>query len=1515
MNIRRKIWRGLLAATTAAVLGAAAQLAWATSFIVQDGGDGIPDMTNNTPCTDHGSQCTLRDALAEGNLSPGPHTIDIGVPLVSLNTGGGLELKQQFTISGMATGSAPLTTIDGYNGGSHVACFSIDEGTGNGSIIQNLVIIRCAGAGISSTAYGVQILNNYIGTDGTVTSYGNMGDGISMNGAATAYGLDPLALEGMYQVLPPAPIDPATSDAYAASFFASLAQAITPLSAPNYIKNNVISGNQGDGIALSGANLAGVIVAGNYIGTDPTGTFKIANAHNGISLVATTFGNFIGPAGSTPGNTIGGNGGSGIYVNTGPVSLPNFIMGNRIGLPMAKSSGNAVGNDGSGIYVGDARPDTSSGNPSRPSPTTMPLWIGPRNLIGGNGVTPNPGLDNLNLSSDEAGIYITGSMTTGVQVTGNTIGIAEFAGVADQSTQFGNPADGIIVTADHNTIGGTWPADANIIAGNGRHGIVVSGAIYNTIRNNYIGKHPLYPADTTLGNAGDGIYLTGTANATTIGGTDPADANLIAANGRNGVRSNGGGYDGWGNLLQRNVIFGNAQSTAGVGIDIDHPVNAADDPTVSEIPANYGNLDQAQPVLCQGSGSAPCSGANAPFSSGGTTTIDWGLSSHGPAVFRVEFFAIDNADDSLATSMKFLDETVVSTDALLSLSSSSGNSTCTGNRCTTIVGGASGGKYVIATATDVTPMLAGTSANWDSTGNVICRADHQTNTPDSCFVNNTSEFSNTVNITASAPAVTTQAATAVGVTTATLNGTVTANGADTSVTFDYGIMSAQTYDGAASPASPAPGLPSPVTAGQSDIAVSVTLAGLTCATTYRFRVTGDNSVGSAHGFDQPFTTGDCSVSAPTSSTGSATAITAHSATLNGIASAAGAAANAIFQWSLDTSYGNSSPTISLSAGANNQAISTDISGLQCNKLYHFRLQVDNGSGPVNGSEATFTTAACSAAAPVATTGAASAITATSATVSGLVDANNASTTVTFQYGVSGYANSVPTAQPAFTTNKTSVTAGLTGLSCNTTYQYRVVADNGVGLPVPGNGLTFTTAACPLGAPTATTGSASGISATSATLNGTVSANGSSTAVAFEYGISTAYGSTAPVAGSVTGQGVAVSAGVSLACGTNYYYRVTANNGTGGTVTGGPSTFVTASCPLNQTVAFSSTAPSSATVGGATYAPTASATSGLTVAITVDATAATVCSITGGVVSFIGSGSCVLDANQAGNGTYNPAAQVQQSFNVSGAAPTSQTISFGTAPSLILNASAATVSATATSGLTVQFATASSACNVVDHHDNTATVSALSLGTCLITADQPGNVSYAAAPQATQSLNIGYAGTTATNSGTATVTIQGGGATCALSSVSFSLPASPPAGVSFPHGVLNFTASNCTPGGQVTIHVTYPSSVSGASYEKYGPRPPNQPDAWYAMPGAVLSGNTATFTIQDGGIGDDDFASGPNGTIIDAGGPVFSAAGPAGAGAAAIPTLGEWGLIALNFLLMLLVWHAGRRTSMSRDSWR
>jgi len=128
------------------------------------------------------------------------------------------------------------------------------------------------------------------------------------------------------------------------------------------------------------------------------------------------------------------------------------------------------------------------------------------------------------------------------------------------------------------------------------------------------------------------------------------------------------------------------------------------------------------------------------------------------------------------------------------------------------------------------------------------------------------------------------------------------------------------------------------------------------------------------------------------------------------------------------------------------------------------------------------------------------------------------------------------------------------------------------------------------------------------------------------------------------------------------------------------------------------------------------------------------------------------------------------------------------------------------------------------------------------------------------------------------------------------PSSPPAGsappgVVFPHGLFNFTVSGCTtPGGTVTFIVTYPTALpAGTQYWKYGPTLANRSNHWYTLP-AVTSGSTITFSITDGGLGDDDLVA--NGSITDPFGPGVPPA---------VPDMPVVGLVGLALVLTFLLW--------------
>ena len=115
------------------------------------------------------------------------------------------------------------------------------------------------------------------------------------------------------------------------------------------------------------------------------------------------------------------------------------------------------------------------------------------------------------------------------------------------------------------------------------------------------------------------------------------------------------------------------------------------------------------------------------------------------------------------------------------------------------------------------------------------------------------------------------------------------------------------------------------------------------------------------------------------------------------------------------------------------------------------------------------------------------------------------------------------------------------------------------------------------APAVTTGAATSVAATGATLNGTVNPNGSSTTYWFEFGETAAYGNETAHASAGSGSSpVAESAALAgLTPGTSYHYRVVAQNA-GGTTPGGDRTFTTPAPPVATTQPPAETASTSTT---------------------------------------------------------------------------------------------------------------------------------------------------------------------------------------------------------------------------------------------------------------------------------------------------------------------------------------------------
>ena len=182
-------------------------------------------------------------------------------------------------------------------------------------------------------------------------------------------------------------------------------------------------------------------------------------------------------------------------------------------------------------------------------------------------------------------------------------------------------------------------------------------------------------------------------------------------------------------------------------------------------------------------------------------------------------------------------------------------------------------------------------------------------------------------------------------------------------------------------------------------------------------------------------------SSPSVVTGSVSAVKQGSAVLHGTVNPNGRSTTYFFQWGLTTAYGAVSATHSAGAGTKATAVHVTAAQLIPGTRYHYRLVATNGSGQSVGADHTFKTAGHPP--PGVATGPASGVSSTTATLTGVVNPNGATTTYEFQFGLTtAYGMQTTAATLTAGAVPVPVSQTLTGLTPGTVFHYRIVALHG-----------------------------------------------------------------------------------------------------------------------------------------------------------------------------------------------------------------------------------------------------------------------------------------------------------------------------------------------------------------------------------------------------------------------------------------------------------------------------------------
>ena len=178
-------------------------------------------------------------------------------------------------------------------------------------------------------------------------------------------------------------------------------------------------GSNGIDVGGLGSLAEGTRVAGNFIGTDPSGTLDRGNDGRGVVIYSEgTSGNTVGGSRPAGRNLISGNdaGGVGIFLH----GAENAVLGNLIGTEM--NGTDALGNSGEGVRINGSAPDNLVGGTLSGDANTIAFNSGDGVRVvdegsTGNGILRNSIFSNeglgINLDEDEATANDTGDADTG----------------------------------------------------------------------------------------------------------------------------------------------------------------------------------------------------------------------------------------------------------------------------------------------------------------------------------------------------------------------------------------------------------------------------------------------------------------------------------------------------------------------------------------------------------------------------------------------------------------------------------------------------------------------------------------------------------------------------------------------------------------------------------------------------------------------------------------------------------------------------------------------------------------------------------------------------------------------------------------------------------------------------------------------------------------------------------------------------------------------------------------------